>query len=75
MEPLLQQVIGFAFMSILDGFSGYNQISMIKEDKHKTTFTDPWGTLLVAFWLDLGLLVLHSNKPLDHWPFWQQAAK
>ena len=31
--------------------------------------------LLVAFWLYPGLLVLHSNKPLDHWPFQQQATK
>ena len=31
--------------------------------------------LLTAFWLDSGILILRSNKPLDHWPFWQQAAK
>ena len=31
--------------------------------------------LLVAFWLDPSLLVLHSNKPLDHWPFQQKAAR
>ena len=31
--------------------------------------------LLVAFWLDPGLLVLHSNKPLDRWPFRQQAMR
>ena len=32
-------------------------------------------SLLAAFWLDLGLLVLHNNKPLDHWPFRQQTVK
>ena len=31
--------------------------------------------LLAAFWLDPGLLVLHNIKPLDHWPFRQQAAE
>ena len=31
--------------------------------------------LLTAFWLDPGFLILHSNKPLDHWPFRQQAMK
>ena len=31
--------------------------------------------MLVAFWLDPGLLVVHSSKPLDHWPFRQQAVK
>ena len=31
-------------MSMLDGFSGYNQVVIQKEDRHKTTFTSPWGT-------------------------------
>ena len=31
--------------------------------------------VLTAFWLDLGILILRSNKPLDHWPFRQQTAK
>ena len=42
MELLLQQVIGYAFMSMLDGFFGYNKILVIEEDKHKTAFTTPW---------------------------------
>ena len=29
---------------MLDGFSGYNQIRLKAEDRHKTTFTTPWGT-------------------------------
>ena len=28
----------------MDGFSGYNQIKMAKEDKAKTAFTTHWGT-------------------------------
>jgi hypothetical protein len=31
-------------ISMLDGFSGYNQIRLKAEDKHKTTSTTPWGT-------------------------------
>jgi hypothetical protein len=31
-------------ISMLDGFSGYNQIRVKEEDRHKTTFTTPWGT-------------------------------
>ena len=27
------------FFSFMDGFSGYNQIKMVEEDKAKTTFT------------------------------------
>lgn len=30
--------------SFLDGFSGYNRISIASEDQDKTTFTYPWGT-------------------------------
>ena len=32
------------FFSFMDGFSGYNQIKMAKEDKAKITFTIHWGT-------------------------------
>jgi hypothetical protein len=28
----------------MDGFSGYNQINIVPEDQHKTTFIFPWGT-------------------------------
>ena len=31
-------------MSMLDRFSSYNQLVIQKKDKHKTTFTTPWGT-------------------------------
>ena len=29
---------------MLDGFSGYNQVMVKKEDRHETTFITPWGT-------------------------------
>ena len=29
---------------MLDGFFVYNQVSVNKEDQHKTAFTTPWGT-------------------------------
>jgi hypothetical protein len=31
-------------MSLLDGFSGYNQIKVKRADKNKTTFITRWGT-------------------------------
>ena len=31
-------------MSMLDGFSSYNQVLVNKEDQYNTTFTTPWGT-------------------------------
>jgi hypothetical protein len=44
MEMILQQVAGSQMMSLLDGFSGYNQIKVKRADKYKTTFITHWGT-------------------------------
>jgi hypothetical protein len=33
-------------MSMIDGFSGYNQIVVHEDDKEKTAFTTPWGTFM-----------------------------
>ena len=44
MDQILQIVAGSEMMSFLDGFSGYNQIEVTEEDRHKTAFTTPWGT-------------------------------
>jgi hypothetical protein len=46
MEHLLQRVTGAGMMSMLDGFSGYNQVLLKREDQLKTTFTTPWGTFM-----------------------------
>jgi hypothetical protein len=48
MEHILQRVTGSARMSMIDGFSGYNQIYVFPEDREKTTFTTPWGTFMYA---------------------------
>jgi hypothetical protein len=46
MEHLLQRVTGASMMSMLDGFSGYNQVLLNREDQLKTTFTTPWRTFM-----------------------------
>jgi putative transposase len=46
MEHLLQRVTGAGMMSMLDGFSGYNQVLLKREDQLKTTFTTPQGTFM-----------------------------
>jgi hypothetical protein len=46
MEHLLQRVTGAKMMSMLDGFSRYNQVLLKREDQLKTTFTMPWGTFM-----------------------------
>ena len=43
-ETLLQRITRSQMMSFLDGFAGYNQVLILKEDRHKTIFTTPWGT-------------------------------
>jgi len=46
MEHLLQRVTSVGMMSMLEGFLGYNQVLVKKEDQLKTTFTTPQGTFM-----------------------------
>jgi hypothetical protein len=46
MDYILQRVVSAKRISMLDGYSGYNQISLMEEDKNKTSFTTPWGTFM-----------------------------
>jgi hypothetical protein len=39
-------VVGENRISMMDGFSGYNQVEMHLDDREKTTFTTPWGTFM-----------------------------
>jgi hypothetical protein len=46
--PFVDQIVddcaGSEIFSLVDGFSGYNQINIALEDQHKTTFIFPWDT-------------------------------
>jgi hypothetical protein len=46
MDHILEKVVGENGMSMIDGFSGYNQIAVNKHDKEKIAFTTPWGTFM-----------------------------
>jgi hypothetical protein len=48
MDHILQRVVGSQRMSMLDGFSGYNQVAVHLDYQEKTTFTTPWGTFMYA---------------------------
>jgi hypothetical protein len=39
-------MVGAHIISLLDGYSGYNQIAVCEEYKEKTTLTTPWGTFM-----------------------------
>ena len=44
MEQILQMVSGLELFSLLDGFSGYNQVLVAEQDRIKTTFRSKWDT-------------------------------
>ncbi len=48
MDHILQRVVGESRMSLLDGYSGYNQISVHEDDRDKTAFTTLWGNFHYA---------------------------
>ena len=44
MDQMLDRLARNGWYYFLDGYSGYNQISIAPEDQEKTTFTCPYGT-------------------------------
>jgi len=48
MEHILQRVIGELNISMINGFSVYNQIYVLPEDREKMAFTTPWRTFMYA---------------------------
>ena len=44
LDQMLDRLAGHEYYCFLDGYSGYNQISIAPEDQKKTTFTCPYGT-------------------------------
>ena len=46
MDHILQRVVGSTTISLLDGFSSYNQILVHPDDQANTAFTTPWGTFM-----------------------------
>ena len=43
---ILDEVVGHKLYTFMDGYSGYNQISIAPEDHHKTAFITPWGPFI-----------------------------
>ena len=43
-DEVLENVGGHKVYSFTDGFSGYHQIKIAQEDRHKTTFATEWGS-------------------------------
>ena len=45
MDHILQRIVVSKIISLLDGFSRYNQVLVLPSDQHKTTFITPWEPL------------------------------
>ncbi|MCO5612739.1 hypothetical protein L7F22_067008 [Adiantum nelumboides] len=45
-DTMLDQVAGHEMYSFLDGYSGYNQISLADEDREKMAFIIEWGAFI-----------------------------
>jgi hypothetical protein len=48
MDHILQRVTGAYRMSMIDGFSSYNQIYVLPEDREKIAFPTPWSTFMYS---------------------------
>jgi hypothetical protein len=46
MNHILERVVWENIISMIDGFSRYNQIVFHEDDKEKIAFTTPWGTFM-----------------------------
>jgi hypothetical protein len=64
MEHILQRVTGSTKMSMIDGFSGYNNISFLHKYRDKITITTPWGTFMYAK-IPLGLMNTRATFQLQ----------
>ena len=43
-DKMLDRLVGHPYLCFLDGYSGYNQISIALEDQERTAFTCPYDT-------------------------------
>jgi hypothetical protein len=65
MEKILQCVSGFEMLSLLDGFSSYNQVLVSHDDQLKTAFLNKMGNLCLqenAIWINK----CRGNFPKSH---------
>jgi len=43
-DILVNNTIGHALLSFMDGYVSHNQVNMVEEDMEKTIIISPWGT-------------------------------
>jgi hypothetical protein len=42
-DQIFDDYVSSDIFSLMDGFSDYNQINILRMDQHKTSFIFPWG--------------------------------
>lgn len=63
-DKIVDECEGNKIFSFMDGFSGYNKISIRLEDQDKATFIHPWGTFEYKICLLASkMLELHFSRP------------
>jgi len=45
-NTILDEMVGHELYTFMDGYSGYNQVSLAPKDYHKASFTTPWDTFI-----------------------------
>ncbi|KAH9296742.1 hypothetical protein KI387_044770, partial [Taxus chinensis] len=59
-DMIIDSTASYEMLSLMDGFSCYNQIKITEEDQHKITFTTPWGTFCYQV-MPFGLKTAHAT--------------
>jgi hypothetical protein len=66
MDHILQRVVRSSRISLLDGFSGYNQVLVHPKDQENSNFTTPWGTFMyVKMHFDLMNVGANFQREMD----------
>ena len=69
MDQMLDKLVGHEFYYFLDGYLGYNQITIALEDQEKTTFTCPYDTFAfrrMPFGLTWHIPKMHDGHIFRH---------
>jgi len=73
MDQMLERLAGKAYYCFLDGYSGYNQITVDPQDQEKTAFTCPFGVFAyrkMSFGLCNAPATVHVGYPLFDYVLW-----
>ena len=65
-DQMLDRLAGNEYFCFLDGYAGYNQITIAPKDQEKTTFTCPYGTFAFRRMPFQNLLEIYDGNIFRH---------